>query len=102
MVRTVHIVHGIAITYDAFHAAVAKATKDIYESGPLARLSGSPDDVARVIQRAITARRPRARYRVTLSATMLMGQRRWSSDRMWDWFLRMSFPTPAPTLPVGA
>jgi NAD(P)-dependent dehydrogenase (short-subunit alcohol dehydrogenase family) len=86
----------VGLTYHQFHAAVAKATKDSYETGPLARLSGKPDDVAKVILRALTARRPKARYRVTLSATMLMGQRRWSSDRMWDWFLRMSFPTPAP------
>jgi NAD(P)-dependent dehydrogenase (short-subunit alcohol dehydrogenase family) len=86
----------VGATYDAFHASVAKATKEIYEKGPLAKLAGTPDDVARQIVRAITRRRPRARYRVTMSATMLMSQRRWSSDRMWDWFLRQSFPSPRP------
>ena len=90
----------VGATYDGFHAAVTKATKDIYDKGPLARLSGTPDDVAKAIARAITGtRRPKARYRVTLSATMLIGQRRWSSDRMWDWFLRQSFPSP---MPAGA
>jgi NAD(P)-dependent dehydrogenase (short-subunit alcohol dehydrogenase family) len=84
----------VGATYDAFHAAVAKATKESYEVGPLARLAGGPDAVAKVIARAIAARRPRARYRVTLSATMLMTQRRWMSDGMWDWFLRQSFPSP--------
>lgn len=82
-------------TYDAFHAAVAKATKESYETGPLARLAGGPDHVAKVIARALAARRPKARYRVTLSATMLLTQRRWSSDGMWDWFLRRNFPTPS-------
>src|SRR6185369_15168161 len=87
----------VGATYDAFHAAVARATKDSYETGPLARLSGNPDDVAKVVARALAAKSPKARYRVTLSATVLLGQRRWSSDRMWDWLMRQSFPSPSPT-----
>jgi NAD(P)-dependent dehydrogenase (short-subunit alcohol dehydrogenase family) len=87
----------VGTTYDAFHTAVAKATKDSYETGPLAKLSGGPDDVARAILRAISKQRPKARYRVTMSATMLLGQRRWFSDGMWDWFMRRNFPSPAPT-----
>lgn len=85
----------VGSAYDEFHAAVSRATVEAYEKGPLAKLAGVPDDVAQVIERAITAARPRARYRVTLSATMLLAQRRWSSDVVWDWFLRQSFPTPA-------
>ncbi|HET9625392.1 MAG TPA: SDR family NAD(P)-dependent oxidoreductase [Kofleriaceae bacterium] len=98
----------VGTTYDEFHAAVATATKASYETGPLAKLAGEPDDVARAIERAITRKRPSARYRVTWSATVLLAQRRWMSDRAWDWFLRRNFPSPAaesqraPTAPVGA
>jgi NAD(P)-dependent dehydrogenase (short-subunit alcohol dehydrogenase family) len=98
-VSSMHMRPEVGATYDAFHAAVARATKESYETGPLARLAGEPDDVARVIERAITRRRPRARYRVTWSATVLLGQRRWSSDRVWDWFLRRNFPSPVPASP---
>jgi NAD(P)-dependent dehydrogenase (short-subunit alcohol dehydrogenase family) len=80
--------------YAAFHEAVARATRESYEKGPLARLAGSPDDVAKVVERALVAHRPRARYTVTPSAKLLIGLRRLLADRMWDGFLRSSFPTP--------
>jgi len=80
--------------YDAFNAAVAKATRESYEHGPMARLAGSPDDVARAIEKALTARRPKPRIKVAASGRLLLAQRRWSSDRAWDWFLRQSFPSP--------
>ena len=41
---------------------------DVYEKGPLSKLGGGPEDVAKTIERAITARRPKIRYRVTPSA----------------------------------
>ncbi len=80
--------------YAAFEAAVARSTKEAYEKGPLAKLGGEPDDVAKVIERALTAARPKPRYTVTGSATLLLGLRRLLSDRMWDAFLRPTFPTP--------
>jgi NAD(P)-dependent dehydrogenase (short-subunit alcohol dehydrogenase family) len=80
--------------YAEFHAAVARATRESYEKGPLAKLAGTPDDVAKVVERALVASRPRARYTVTPSASLLLAQRRLFSDRMWDAFLRTSFPTP--------
>jgi NADP-dependent 3-hydroxy acid dehydrogenase YdfG len=80
--------------YAAFHAAVARATKESYEKGPLARLAGEADDVARAIEKAITVARPRARYTVSGSAKLLLAQRALLSDRVWDAFLRTSFPTP--------
>jgi NAD(P)-dependent dehydrogenase (short-subunit alcohol dehydrogenase family) len=84
----------VAAEYDEFNAAVAKATRESYERGPMARLAGSPDDVARAIERALTTRRPKPRVKVAPSARILLAQRRWSSDRAWDWFLRRSFPSP--------
>jgi NAD(P)-dependent dehydrogenase (short-subunit alcohol dehydrogenase family) len=83
--------------YGAFHAAVAKATKESYEKGPLARLAGTPEDVAAVVERAITSKAPRARYTVSASATMLLTQRKMLSDRAWDWFLGANFPVPGRT-----
>ncbi|MDQ3237164.1 MAG: oxidoreductase [Actinomycetota bacterium] len=83
--------------YAAFDAAVAQATRDTYERGPLARLGGGPETVAGVIERAISADRPRARYAVTPSATLLMTLRRLMPDRAWDAFLRSSFSRPGRT-----
>jgi NAD(P)-dependent dehydrogenase (short-subunit alcohol dehydrogenase family) len=80
--------------YAVFHASVAKATRESYQKGPLARLGGTPDDVARVVERALTSPDPRARYTVTPSAGFLIGLRRMLPDRLWDAFLRSSFPSP--------
>jgi NAD(P)-dependent dehydrogenase (short-subunit alcohol dehydrogenase family) len=79
--------------YADFNAAVGAATAEVYE-GPLARLGGGPETVARAIERAICARRPKTRYKVTPSARLILAQRRLFSDRAWDAFLRTQFPTP--------
>jgi NAD(P)-dependent dehydrogenase (short-subunit alcohol dehydrogenase family) len=79
--------------YTDFNAAVGTATAEVYE-GPLARLGGGPETVARAIERAITSRRPKTRYKVTPSARLILAQRRLLSDRAWDAFLRTQFPTP--------
>ena len=80
--------------YGAFNAAVGEATRGVYESGPLGRLGGGPETVAKAIERAITARRPKARYRVTPSAHLLIRQRSLMTDRMWDTMMRSQFPQP--------
>jgi len=80
--------------YGEFNASVATATHDAYESGPLAKLGGGPDDVAKTIERAITSRHPKIRYRVTPSAHLLITQRTVMTDGMWDRFLRTQFPQP--------
>ena len=79
--------------YASFNAAVGSATVGAYE-GPLARLGGGPDAVAKVIERALTARRPRPRYKVTASARLALAQRRLVSDRAWDAIMRSQFPQP--------
>ena len=79
--------------YAEFNQAVAAQTVGAYE-GPAAKLGGGPDAVAKAIEKAITARRPRARYPVTPSARLLMGQRALLSDGMWDAFLARQFPRP--------
>jgi NAD(P)-dependent dehydrogenase (short-subunit alcohol dehydrogenase family) len=79
--------------YARFNAAVAGSTQSVYE-GPLARLGGGPETVARTIERAIAAKAPKTRYRVTPSARLLTGQRALMSDHMWDRFLGTQFPHP--------
>ncbi|HEX5893626.1 MAG TPA: SDR family NAD(P)-dependent oxidoreductase [Solirubrobacterales bacterium] len=87
-----HIEHG---PYAKFNATVAKVTANAY-SGPMARLGAGPEAVAGKIARALTARRPATRYKVTPSAKMVMGMRRVMSDRMWDRFVRSQYPPPRP------
>jgi NAD(P)-dependent dehydrogenase (short-subunit alcohol dehydrogenase family) len=79
--------------YAEFNAAVANATAGAYE-GPLAKLGGGPESVARKIEKAISKRRPRTRYPVTPSARMILGLHTVLSDRAWDAFTGSSFPRP--------
>jgi short-subunit dehydrogenase len=86
------IEHG---PYAKFNATVAKVTANAY-TGPMARLGAGPEAVAGKIARALTARRPATRYKVTASAKMVMGMRRVMTDRMWDRFVRSQYPPPRP------
>jgi len=79
--------------YTEFREVLKQQIRAAYE-GPMAALGGGPDDVARVIEKAIHARRPRTRYPVTPSAYLMMGLRRWLPDRGFDAFLRTQFKTP--------
>jgi NAD(P)-dependent dehydrogenase (short-subunit alcohol dehydrogenase family) len=80
--------------YVDFNARVAQATAGVYESGALARFGGPPEAVAKVIEKALTARRPRPRYLVTPSARVLITQRKLLRDRGWDAVMRTQFPQP--------
>src|SRR5215216_2343161 len=84
---------GEVDAYEDFNKAVGDATAGIYE-GPAARLGGPPEAVAKVIDKAISSKRPKPRYTVTPSAKLLMTQRRLLSDRMWDRMMRSQFPRP--------
>jgi NADP-dependent 3-hydroxy acid dehydrogenase YdfG len=80
--------------YASFNAAVGAATVGIYEGGPLQKLGGGPDAVARAIERAISSRRPKTRYKVTASARLALAQRKLVTDRAWDAMMRSQFPSP--------
>ena len=82
--------------YGEFNKAVAEATAGVYESGPLGRLGGPPEAVARKIERAISARSPRTRYTVTPSARVLISLRSLLRAGGWDAMLRRQFPSPGP------
>jgi NADP-dependent 3-hydroxy acid dehydrogenase YdfG len=79
--------------YAEFNATVGRATQDAY-TGPAARLGGAPETVARAIEKALTAERPKARYRVTPSAHLLIRQRALMTDALWDRFVATQFPRP--------
>src|SRR5688572_15803000 len=79
--------------YAEFNSAVSAATAGAYE-GPFGKLGGGPEAVAKAIEKAITARRPRSRYPVTLSARVFMTQRALLPDRAWDRLVGTSFPRP--------
>jgi len=81
--------------YDDFNRKVAELTEGAYK-GPMAKLGAGPEAVAKTIERAISAGHPRARYRVTASAKLMIGQRRLMPDRLWDLMMRTQFPTPGP------
>ncbi len=79
--------------YAHFNATVGAITKGAYE-GPMRMLGAGPDRVAKVIERAITRSRPRARITITPSAKLTILMRRLVSDRAWDAAMRSQFPQP--------
>jgi short-subunit dehydrogenase len=79
--------------YAQFNAAVGAVTKGAYEGG-MARLGAGPERVAKVIQRAITRRRPPTRITITPSAKLSIATRRLLTDRAWDAAMRAQFPQP--------
>jgi len=82
--------------YDGFNQAVAAATARAYRNGIGRTLGGEPEAVARAIERAISARRPRTRYRVTGSARLFLTLRRLLPDRLWDALVSRTYPQPKP------
>ena len=82
--------HG---TYAKFNKDVADATAGAYEGG-FSKLGGGPEKVADKIEKALTAGRPHTRYKVTPSASVIMGMRKAMTDRMWDRFVGSQYPQP--------
>ena len=80
--------------YADFNKAVGDASVAAYEKGLLAKLAGPPEAVAETIEKALAAKRPKARYKVTASARVLMGLHSILPDAGWDKVLESSFPRP--------
>jgi NAD(P)-dependent dehydrogenase (short-subunit alcohol dehydrogenase family) len=83
--------------YAELRRRLARWHADVWEEPPrnlAGRLAVSADDVARVIERAVTASRPRARYPVGTLAHGLFLLRRWLPDPAFHAFVRSQFPTP--------
>jgi NAD(P)-dependent dehydrogenase (short-subunit alcohol dehydrogenase family) len=68
-----------------------------YQDGPMARLACEPEDVSETILRAIEDDRPRARYRVAMSAPLMLATRKLLPDAAFDAFIRSQFPSPEPS-----
>jgi short-subunit dehydrogenase len=79
--------------YAAYKAAVAASFVTAH-SGPLARLGSSADDVAAVITRAVTARRPRTRYLINPVAKSVVTLNRLLPGRAYDAVLRRQYKLP--------
>jgi NADP-dependent 3-hydroxy acid dehydrogenase YdfG len=79
--------------YAEFDAKVAVLTTGVYE-GPMRRLGGGPDVVAKAIEKAISRRRVPTRVPVTASARLSILQRKLTPDRVWDAAMRVQFPQP--------
>jgi len=79
--------------YADFNAAVMRSTTEAYD-GPMARLGGPPEAVARTIEKALTKAHPKPRYLVTPSAYGAIASRRIMPDRMWDLAMKSQFPQP--------
>jgi NAD(P)-dependent dehydrogenase (short-subunit alcohol dehydrogenase family) len=86
--------------YAAFVDAVANRLRGAHE-GLLALAAAGPDPVAHVIERAITARRPRTRYPVPAAAALFIISRRLLPDRAWDASMRRLLPSPGAPGPAN-
>jgi NAD(P)-dependent dehydrogenase (short-subunit alcohol dehydrogenase family) len=80
--------------YAVFAENVVKMTERAHRPG--ARGVVEAADVAKVIVQAVTARRPKARYKIGSQARVAPVARRLAGDRCWDAFLRRLVPFPAP------
>jgi len=79
--------------YARFHSSLEKNMKNAY-NGPMAKLGGGPEVVAKAIEKSITARRAPTRRLVTPSARLTVTQRRFVTDRMWDRLMSTQFSRP--------
>jgi hypothetical protein len=79
--------------YARFNATVGAVTKGAYD-GPMRLLGAGPERVAKVIERALSRRRPPARITITPSAKITIATRRLLPDRAWDAAMRRQFPQP--------
>ncbi len=101
---TVWAADGADGPYARFHEDLARWHAQTYAGPPhniAGRLAVSADDVARVITRASTSRRPRARYSVGVLARGLFLLRRWLPPAAFDAFVRTQFPFPHPQAGPG-
>ncbi len=79
--------------YAEFNRKVGKITEGAYH-GPMSKLGAGPEAVAKTIAKALQSKRPKPRYPVTLSAHVMINQRRFTPDQLWDLMMRAQFPTP--------
>lgn len=79
--------------YAGYKASIDRMVERAHREG--ARSVATADDVAKVIVKAITARRPKTRYKVGAQARVAPVARRLLGDRGWDAVMRRLVPFPA-------
>lgn len=87
------LAHDPASPYAPLYDAIARRLRGANQ-GLLALAAGTPDAVARVIERVIGMARPRARYVVPTAARGAIVSRRLLSDRAWDAIMRRTYSLP--------
>lgn len=81
---------GDGSPYAAYMTGVAERYRATFRGSAAAE----PEVVAKVIERAISAKKPRSRYPITAGARFLLATRRVIPDQGWDALMRMQFPSP--------
>ena len=79
--------------YAAYKAAVG-ASFGLVQRGPLARLGSTPEQIAAVITRAVTARRPHTRYLINPVAKSVVTLNQILPGRAYDAVLRRQYKLP--------
>jgi len=79
--------------YREYKAAVG-ASFGRAQGGLFGRLGSTPEDIAKVITQAVTARRPRARYLINPVAKSLVAMNRVLPARAYDSMLRRQYGLP--------
>jgi NAD(P)-dependent dehydrogenase (short-subunit alcohol dehydrogenase family) len=79
--------------YSDFNVKLAAMTTGVYES-PVRHLGGTPEVVAKAIEKAISRRRSPSRMLLTPSAHLTVLQRKLLPDRLWDAMMRSQLPQP--------
>jgi len=93
-VATVAEAHGDGEDpYREFNHKLAAMTTGVYES-PIRHLGGTPEVVAKAIEKAITRRRAPTRMLLTPSGHLTVLQRKLLPDRLWDAAMRSQLPQP--------
>ena len=81
--------------YQPFHDKLANWAIAVHEGKtPAGRFAATPDQVAATIERALLARKPKARYPVGLLARGALSLRRLLPAAAFDKFVAAQFPTP--------
>jgi NADP-dependent 3-hydroxy acid dehydrogenase YdfG len=79
--------------YGEFNRKLSAMTIGVYES-PVRHLGGSPEVVAKAIEKAITRRKAPTRMLLTPSGHLTVLQRKLLPDRLWDAAMRSQLPQP--------
>jgi NAD(P)-dependent dehydrogenase (short-subunit alcohol dehydrogenase family) len=76
--------------YDTFKRNFAAMVVRAHREGAVGILG--PEDVAKVVAKAVRARRPRSRYRIGLQAYLAPLIRRLAGDNVWDALMAQQVP----------